>query len=81
MSKDCMAYFDRISEYLDGELEDDICRKIEEHLQSCPECGECVESLRKSIRICKEATKEEMPGNVLARLKESLQECLQNNPE
>ena len=31
MKDECKKDFERISEYLDGELNDDICREIENH--------------------------------------------------
>ena len=42
MKEDCKKYFERISEYLDGELDDEICREIEAHLKECTECRECL---------------------------------------
>ena len=33
MKEECKKDFERMSEYLDGELNDDICREIENHLR------------------------------------------------
>ena len=79
MKKDCKKDFERISEYLDGELDDDICRKIEEHLSHCPPCRECVGSLRKTIRLCKEGAIEEIPSDARERLRSKLRECFSQN--
>lgn len=75
MTEDCKEYFERISEYLDGELDEDICRKIDQHLQDCPECLECIDSLRRSIQLCKEAVKEEIPPDIRERLRSTLRDC------
>jgi len=71
----CKKYFEKISEYLDGELDDRICKEIEEHLKNCPECLECLNSLKKSIQLCKKAGYEEMPADIRERLRSNLLDC------
>jgi anti-sigma factor RsiW len=75
MSEECKAYFERVSEYLDGELNDEICRKIEAHLSECPECRDCIESLRKTIGLCREAAQEEIPQAARERVRRTLRDC------
>ena len=50
---DCKKIFARLSEYLDVELPDGDCERIKEHLAGCPPCVEFVESLRKSVELCR----------------------------
>jgi len=75
MREDCKKDFKRLSEYLDGELDPDVCREIEQHFRDCPECRECVESMRKTIQLCKEAAMEEIPADARERLISMLREC------
>ncbi len=75
MKSDCEKDIKRLSEYLDGELDESACREIEQHLRECPECRACVESMRKTIRLCKEAAVEEIPMDARRRLHAMLQEC------
>jgi anti-sigma factor RsiW len=77
MSEECRKYFDRISEYLDGELEQDICHEIDAHLRECPECRRCVESLKKTVELCREGAREEIPQDAKERLKSALRECIE----
>ena len=77
MSEECRKYFDRISEYLDGELEQDICHEIDEHIRECPECRRCIESLRKTVELCKEGAREELSDDAQERLKSALRECIE----
>ncbi len=79
MKEDCKKYFERISEYLDGELDDEICREIEAHLKECPECRECLDSLKRTIELCKEAGKETIPSDIHERLRSNLREILNRN--
>ncbi len=71
-----MKCFQRISEYLDGELEDEVCREIDEHLRQCPECMEYVDSLRKTIQLCKGTAMEEMPVDIHDRIRAKIRELL-----
>ena len=75
MKEGCKKDFERISEYLDGELKADICLEIENHLRHCPECRECVDSLRKSIDLCKKAAEEEITPAMKGRLRAALRDC------
>jgi anti-sigma factor RsiW len=75
VKEDCKKHFKRISEYLDGELDEHACKAIEENLEKCPECLECLNSLRKSIQLCKETGEEEMPADMRDRLRSNLRDC------
>ncbi|MBW1800386.1 MAG: zf-HC2 domain-containing protein [Deltaproteobacteria bacterium] len=77
MHDDCKKYFERISEYLDGELDASICEKINQHLQECPECRNCLESLKKTVDICKKLPPETIPEDVQARIREHLRHLLE----
>jgi len=79
MSEKCKKDYERLSEYLDGELDDEACRELEEHFRVCPECRECVESMRKTIQLCKEAAPEEIPAHARERLRSMLRECFSRN--
>lgn len=75
MKEDCKKHFKRISEYLDGELDERACKEIEANLEKCPECLECLHSLKKSIQLCREAGEEEMPADIRERLRSNLRDC------
>lgn len=45
----CLEVFERLSEYLDGELSPQDCAEIQEHIKECEPCVAFVESLKKSI--------------------------------
>jgi RNA polymerase sigma-70 factor (ECF subfamily) len=76
MRRDCVKFFKKISEYLDGELDDKICNEIDAHLRQCPECSEHVDSLRKTIQLCKETAVEEMPTDIHDRIRSKIRELL-----
>lgn len=51
----CLELFDRLCEYLDGEMEEAECREIEVHIAQCAACLGFLESLRRTIALCKHA--------------------------
>jgi anti-sigma factor RsiW len=52
--RDCSPIFAMLSEYLDRELPPATCTELEEHLRDCPECIQFVDSLKRSIDLCRE---------------------------
>ena len=76
MNRICKEHLERISEYLDGELDSSVCRQVEEHLASCPECRQCLESLQRTIQLCKEAAQQDMPHQAREHLRAVLREHL-----
>jgi RNA polymerase sigma-70 factor (ECF subfamily) len=76
MTGDCKRYFSRISEYLDGELDERVCGEIERHLKGCPECRECIESLKATVRLCREGSKERISDDFRSRLRAALRACM-----
>ncbi len=76
----CLEIFARLSEYLDGELDEMDCRLIEEHIQDCEPCVEFVRSLRRSIEASHgyagQAAPSQIPPELEARLKQAWQTSL-----
>jgi anti-sigma factor RsiW len=76
----CMEVFARLSEYLDGELDETDCRLIEEHIQGCEPCLEFLRSLRRSIEAAHHFSARVDPGKIPpeleARLKQAWQAAL-----
>ena len=77
MHEECRGYFEKISEFLDDELEDDICEKIKKHLHDCPECQNCFGSLKKTVALFHDYPREEVPEEVRKRLRNKLGDCLE----
>ncbi len=70
--RDCEELFARLSAYLDGELSSEARTEIEEHLCGCPPCIEFVESLRRTVDLCRRFEPAESPGPVSAAAREQL---------
>jgi anti-sigma factor (TIGR02949 family) len=52
-SGSCKEVFAMLSEYLDRELNAEACQEIEAHLADCPPCIEFLNSLKRTVGLCK----------------------------
>lgn len=73
-SPQCQQLLGSLSEYIDGELQAELCAALEAHLQECENCRVVVNTLRKTIELYKETSApDELPGAVRERLFVKLQ--------
>ncbi|MCX8061858.1 MAG: zf-HC2 domain-containing protein [Anaerolineales bacterium] len=66
----CREMLGSLSEYLDGELEAELCAAIESHLSECENCRIVVDTLRKTITLYHQHAEEDpqLPAEVRLRL-------------
>jgi anti-sigma factor RsiW len=77
---ECLGLFERLSEYMDGELPADLCSRFDDHFRGCPRCVRFVEQMRQAVRLVEAMPCPGMPD----RLKRSLIEAansLEDDPE
>jgi len=72
LSETCKQLIAQLSSFLDGELDDAMCKKIEQHLATCPNCSMVVDTTKKTITLYRDAPSEEMPRHVREHLIEIL---------
>jgi anti-sigma factor RsiW len=79
---ECAAMLSRISAYLDGELAVTECADIEAHCAGCASCGAVVDSLRRTIGLCRDVGSRSLPDAVRARAREHVRRLLHpDHPE
>lgn len=49
--KDCKYLLGSLSDYIDGDLEDELCAELEQHLSGCEDCRIVVDSLNKTVYL------------------------------
>ena len=54
----CRRWLDAIALYVDGDLEADLCRALEAHLQDCPDCRVLVDTVRQTVYLYRAAARE-----------------------
>jgi anti-sigma factor RsiW len=77
---ECLKIFERLSEYIDGELSPEDCEIIRAHIEDCEPCIDFIESLKRSIAAsrcvaCPEKP-EPLPPETLERLRSAWQTAL-----
>jgi len=64
----CMDRLGGLSDYLDGELDEELCAEIERHMAECGNCRLVVDSLRKTIALYRDYGHQEIPDAAKVRL-------------
>jgi len=66
----CQSLLGNLSDYVDGELNPELCEEIEKHIAECQNCHIVVDTLRRTISLYHETAAEraEIPGLVRERL-------------
>jgi anti-sigma factor RsiW len=57
-----------LSDYIDGELEAELCAEIEQHVAECENCSIVVDTLRRTVTLYHEHGHEPLPEDVKDRL-------------
>lgn len=73
---DCKQVLAELSNYLDGEVPEDLRRALEEHVAKCRRCSVIFDTARQTLRIVCDAEPFDVPFDVSARLYARLRELL-----
>jgi anti-sigma factor (TIGR02949 family) len=76
---ECHEVFARLSEYLDGELPEEVRAAMARHIEDCAPCVEFVETLRKSRDLCRDFEASEKPGTLDPAVREQMLAALRRN--
>jgi RNA polymerase sigma-70 factor (ECF subfamily) len=77
----CLEMFEKLSEYIDGELDSATCNELERHAETCIPCKICLMTLKKTVSLCKSAKGEEpVPATLSRKMKALIKEIQQNGP-
>jgi anti-sigma factor (TIGR02949 family) len=65
----CQTLLQNLSDYIDGELESELCIQLEQHLDGCEDCRIVVNTLTRTIDLYRaNSEKIELPEDVRRRL-------------
>jgi anti-sigma factor RsiW len=68
----CLSLFEKMSEYIDNELDEQTRLEIEDHLLHCTQCRICFETLKRTIDICRHVKSKPIPVTLSTRLESLL---------
>ena len=57
----CQTLLTLVSDYVDGDLRDDLCRAIEKHVAECDHCSIVVDTTRKTISLVQACAASDLP--------------------
>lgn len=74
MSK-CGDHLVHLNEYLDGDLEASLRAEIEEHIGECKNCRLMVDTLRRTVKLCREEGEcEPLPQHISDKLTDAMRD-------
>ena len=69
---DCQELLEQLSDYLDLEAREELCRAIEEHMERCHDCKVVVDRTRRTIVLYQADRGVELPVAVSSSLQAAL---------
>jgi anti-sigma factor RsiW len=69
---ECRRLLASLSDYVDGLLDDALCREIEAHMAGCDDCRIVVNTLAKTVDLYRADPAPDLPAEVAQRLYSSL---------
>ena len=74
MARNCRDYIKDLNTYIDGEIDPELCAEIEKHLGQCQNCSIMVDTMRKTVILCREGKTEPLPSSLEAKLSRMLKD-------
>ena len=68
MSIECKEHLGCLSDYVDGELDPELCAELERHMAECGDCRVVVDTLRKTVSLYRSYGHEDLPPDAKERL-------------
>jgi anti-sigma factor (TIGR02949 family) len=69
----CKALLGNLSDYIDGELSEDLCQELQRHMAGCENCRVVFDTMTKTVYLYQTSAQEtEVPADVRGRLFETL---------
>lgn len=72
MANKCREYIKDLNDYLDGEIEPELCEEIEKHIGECRNCRLMVDSMLKTVTLVREGKAEKLPASLEQQLNDKL---------
>jgi anti-sigma factor RsiW len=72
MHKDCHDYIGELNDYIDGEIDPELCEEIKAHLGQCANCRLMVDTMRQTVKLVRDGVPQEMPASLQSSLNKLL---------
>ena len=79
--QNCVALFEKLSEYIDRELDAPTCEDIEAHINACKPCQVCLNTLKQTVDLCKNLERRQVPETFSLKLKGAIFDLIGTPPK
>ena len=69
---DCNSVLEQLSDYIDSEAREELCKEIAAHMSRCHDCRIMVDSVKKTIVLYQSGASTEVPMRATAELMAAL---------
>ena len=69
----CKEFLQELSDYLDATVDAELRRKLEAHINECPNCFVILDTTQRTIKVYKGMQPQEIPQEVHARLMKAVE--------
>jgi anti-sigma factor RsiW len=69
----CLHVWREVSNYIDGEVDAELRRRMEEHFKGCEHCSAILDGTRNVVRLVGDGRAFDLPSGFSERLKQRLQ--------
>lgn len=76
-----MMLFERLSEFIDRELDAPTCEKIEAHIKACKPCQVCLQTLKQTVDLCRHLKRQQVPEALSFKLKDAISQMIQGQSD
>ena len=76
----CQTFLNDVSDYIDGDLPDDLRTSLEAHIARCPDCWVLLDETRKTVEIVRNSGCHPLPRRAHDRLLDALKEGWRTEP-
>jgi len=76
MDEKCKKIMECLSDYMDGEASEQLCKMVEKHIEECNECRCMLENIKVIIEMLHSLPEEDIPEDVEKSVLEQLKKIL-----
>jgi len=78
----CQEILDKLSDYIDRELDPSLCEEIERHVEDCEPCVAFINTLKKTVEVFRNKPREpeQIPSDISVKLKNFLKQNIGEHP-
>ena len=75
----CFHVWREISNYIEGEIDQELRRRMEEHFKSCEHCTAVLDGMKNVVRLAGDGHTFDVPSGFSERLKDRLREKIEED--